>query len=78
MVERAGKSDLFGALPPRRKSERGWTELDRIRRRYARLKKLVDDGEASEREMEEAGRLGDLIVVRENEARVKWAKSFGK
>jgi hypothetical protein len=78
MVERGGPSDMFGPLLPRRKRARGWTELDRIRTRYAKLSQLVADGEANERQMEEASRLRILIIDRENEARVKWAKSFGK
>jgi hypothetical protein len=74
---RARPSDLFGPLAPRRRGDRGWTELDRIRRRYDRLVRKVACGEASGRELEEARRLQDTIVAREREAREKWAKSFG-
>lgn len=72
-MARYEKIDLFGEVV---RTPRGWTELDRIRARYSRLVKRVADGEASEREMEEARRLRDVIVTREMEARDKWAKSF--
>lgn len=68
------KRDLFGAPT---KSTRGWTGLDRIRRRYGRLIGRIADGEASVKEMDDATHMRDLIVAREQEARVKWKKSFG-
>jgi hypothetical protein len=67
------KVDLFG---PVERTPRGWTELDRIRSRYNRLTKKVAEGEANEKEMEEASRLRVKIDEREKEARAKWAKSF--
>jgi hypothetical protein len=70
----AKQPDLFGH--PER-TPRGWTELDRVRTRYSRLVRKVAEGEATERELEEARRLQDLIVEREKEASRKWAKSFG-
>jgi hypothetical protein len=71
-------SDIFGPLPQRRRGDRGWTELDRIRARYSRLLRKVVDGEATTPQIEEARRLKDTIIARETEAREKWAKSFDK
>jgi hypothetical protein len=68
------RSDLFGVV---RLTPRGWTELDRIRRRYSALEKKVHSGDFNSAEMEEFGTLRAQIILREIEAREKWAKSFG-
>jgi hypothetical protein len=70
--------DMFGPLLPKRKRQRGWTELDRIRARYSKLVKRAAEGDATGRELEEVSRLKETIIAREAEAREKWAKSFGK
>lgn len=78
MVERPGPSDLFGAIPQRRKSQRGWTELDRIRRRLQRLEARLSAGDYKDGDLDAIVELRQQIVERETEAREKWAKSFGK
>ena len=67
--------DLFG---PPEKTRRGWTELDRIRRRYSVLEKKILAGDFKSFEMEEFHNLSAQIIVREREAREAWLKSFGK
>jgi hypothetical protein len=74
-MARARKSDLFG---PVRETPRGWTELDRVRRRYAVLERKIAAGDFNSAEAEEFGTLRAQIVLRETEASEKWAKSFGK
>jgi len=69
------QGDLFG---PRKKTPRGWTELDKIRRRVLFLEKKIWSGEFTTSEMDELTTLQVQIKARENEAREKWAKSFGK
>jgi hypothetical protein len=69
------KVDLFGDVHP---TPRGWTELDRLRRRYGILTDKTFSGEITTKELEEAHRLNREIVLREEEAREKWKKSFGK
>ena len=68
------QQDLFGKT---KKTERGWTELDKIRRRVAFLEKKVWSGEFTTQEMDELTTLQVQIKAREKEAREKWAKSFG-
>jgi hypothetical protein len=70
------QSDLFGTL--KEPDPRGWTELDRVRRRYSMLEKKVRAGDFNSQEMDELETLRVQIYARENEAREKWAKSFGK
>lgn len=70
------QGDLFG--PNKTRSPRGWTELDKIRRRYATLDKKIKSGEYSVGDMEEFSNLKAQIAQRENEARAKWERSFGK
>jgi hypothetical protein len=67
------QGDLFGPQP---RAPRGWTELDKLRRRYGILTDKVMGGEASTKEMEEAHKLAREIVIREEEAMGKWKKSF--
>jgi hypothetical protein len=69
------QGDLFG---PKKRTPRGWTELDKLRRRFAILEKRVASGEFSSNEMEELSNLRAQITLRENEAKAKWEKSFGK
>jgi hypothetical protein len=73
-MARPKQRDLFGAV---RETPRGWTELDRVRRRYAVLERKVSTGDFTSAEMEEFGTLRAQIALRETEAREKWAKSFG-
>ena len=68
------KRDLFGIVKP---TERGWTELDKVRRRYSTLERKVRSGDFTSDEMDELETLRVQIHARENEAREKWAKSFG-
>jgi len=69
------QGDLFG---PREKTPRGWTELDKLRRQYATLEKRITQGDYVEKDLSEFHRVGEEIHEREQEARRKWAKSFGK
>jgi hypothetical protein len=69
------QGDLFGKPVP---TQRGWTELDAIRRRYAVLLRKVNNGEYSSAEMEEYNTIRVQIKFRENEAREKWERSFKK
>lgn len=69
------QGDLFGK---KARTPRGWTELDKLRRRFATLEKKVLAGDFTSEEREEHSALAVQIKLRENEARVKWEKSFGK
>jgi|KBSSwiStaDraftv2_1062776.scaffolds.fasta_scaffold03148_31 hypothetical protein len=69
------QGDLFGK---KARTPRGWTELDKIRRRYATLEKKVAAGDYTSEEREEHSALGVQIKLRENEAREKWERSFKK
>lgn len=77
-MEHTGQSDMFGPLLPKRKRERGWTELDRIRARFKRIEERVLSGEYKQDDLETLRRLSSMIVTREEEAKSKWAKSFGR
>ena len=68
------KKDLFGVVV---RTDRGWTELDKVRRRFSTLEKKVYSGEFNADEMEEFVMLRAQIEIREKEAREAWAKSFG-
>jgi hypothetical protein len=68
------QGDLFGKSQP---TPRGWTELDKLRRRYAILEKRIINGEYDEKDVEEFHRIGETIIEREKEARGKWTQSFG-
>lgn len=70
------QGDLFG--PKKTRTPRGWTELDRIRRRVSFLEKKVWSGDFTSAQMDELTTLQVQIKARENEAREKWEKSFGK
>jgi hypothetical protein len=70
------QGDLFGGAD--RATPRGWTELDKLRRRYSTLEKKVLLGDYNDREIEEFHRLSSKIIEREREAREAWSKSFGK
>lgn len=69
------QADLFGALAAA--DNRGWTELDRLRRRYSALERKMETGEYTADEVDEFHRITDEILTREKEAREAWAKSFG-
>jgi hypothetical protein len=60
-----------------KRPDRGWTDLDGIRRRYAALERKVEAGEATGVELEEFSTMKSWIAAREKEARRKWEKSFG-
>lgn len=72
-MKKEKQGDLFG---PKRPTPRGWTELDKIRRRFSFLEKKIHSGEFSSSEMEEFSTLQAQIRVRESEAKEKWDKSF--
>ncbi len=78
MVDDTVPSDMFGPIPIRRQRQRGWTELDKLRRRLERLEKKVSDGDYTEKDIEALSKLWTLLGERYSEARVKWAKSFGR
>lgn len=67
------QADLFEYFEP---EPRGWTELDRLRKRYAQLERRVLSGDYVAKELEELTRISGEIIEREKEAREKWAKSF--
>lgn len=69
------QGDLFGK---KERTPRGWTELDKIRRRVSFLEKKVWSGEFTSAQMDELTTLQVQIKLREKEAREKWEKSFGK
>ncbi len=69
------QGDLFGKA--RKRTPRGWTELDKLRRRYTALEKKIKSGDYKSDELEELENLKAKIVLRENEARAKWERSFG-
>ena len=67
------QGDLFGKPEP---EPRGWTELDKLRRKYAQLERRVLSGDYKADELDEMTRISEEIIKREQEAREKWAKSF--
>lgn len=66
--------DLFDR---EKRPDRGWTDLDGIRRKYATLERKIEAGEATGAELEEFSSMKSWIAAREKEARRKWEKSFG-
>ncbi len=68
------QGDLFGKSQP---TPRGWTELDKLRRRYASLEKRIVSGEYDAEDADEFHQLKETILEREKEARGKWTQSFG-
>lgn len=74
MGEKQG--DLFGGTP-KKQDERGWTELDELRRRYSSLERRVMKGEYDSKDLEDLNKTSDEIIKREKEANGKWEKSFG-
>jgi hypothetical protein len=60
-----------------KRPDRGWTDLDGIRRKYAILERRIAAGEATGAELEEFANMKSWIAEREKEARRKWEKSFG-
>lgn len=78
MVDQEAPSDMFGPLPAKRKRQRGWTELDKLRRRLERLELKVSSGEYTDKDKEALEKLWILLGERYAEAREKWAKSFGR
>lgn len=69
------QGDLFGK---KKRTTRGWTELDKIRRRVSYLEKKVFSGDFTSAQMDELATLQVQIKFREKEAKEKWEKSFGK
>lgn len=67
---------LFGGLqhPTRR---RAWTDLDRLRRRLERANKKIEESGGTEKDLEKAADLEKKLILREEEARSRWKKSFG-
>ncbi len=57
-------------------SQRGWTELDKLRRRYAHLERKILTGDYNESEVREFSMIQDRMIHREREAEEKWVKSF--
>lgn len=78
MVGDTAPSDMFGPLLPKRTRQRGWTELDKLRLRLERLEKKVAEGDYTEKDMDALAKLWTLLGERYTEARVKWAKAFGR
>lgn len=60
-----------------KRNRRGWTELDKIRRRIAKLEKRCSDGDATALDMERILKLKELLARREEEAKQKWKNSCG-
>jgi hypothetical protein len=73
MAKKGERSDLFGRVEP---TPRGWTELDKLRKRYAQLERRVVSGDYESKDLEDMTRISGQITEREKEAREKWAKSF--
>ncbi len=71
----AMQGDLFGK---KIRAPRGWTELDKLRRRYALIEKRVKSGDYNSDDLEEFEILKDQIEQRELEAKEKWERSFKK
>lgn len=67
--------DLFGKKQP---TPRGWTELDKLRRRFVLLERKIASGEYTASEREEHAALRVQFRLRENEAKEKWERSFKK
>lgn len=70
------QGDLFGS--PLRPDNRGWTELDGLRRQYSSLERRILKGEYDEKDLEQLHEVSEEIIKREKEANEKWTKSFGK
>ncbi len=69
------QGDLFGQ---KARTPRGWTELDKLRRRYAALEKRIKSGDYGSEDLEDFASLTEQIETREKEARDKWDRSFKK
>jgi DNA-binding PadR family transcriptional regulator len=68
------QGDLFGNEKSR--TPRGWTELDRIRKRFDQLERKIKSGDYKDKDLEQLEKLRLLRDKREQEAREAWAKSF--
>jgi hypothetical protein len=64
-------------LPPRRGRGSGWTDLDRLRARRARIARRIAETGGNDRELEELARIERKLSEREREGADKWKKSFG-
>ena len=69
------QGDLFGQ---KTRTPRGWTELDKLRRRYALVEKRMKSGDYNSEDLEEFELLKQQIEQRELEAKAKWEQSFKK
>jgi uncharacterized coiled-coil DUF342 family protein len=64
-------------MPNKRRKDRAWSDLDRIRKRVERLEQRFLEGSASVREMEELPKAKEKLRKLEEEVKVKWKKCFG-
>lgn len=72
-MDKPKQGNLFGGSS---QEPRGWTELDKLRLRYAQLERRVTSGEYKAKDLDELTAISEVIIQREQEAREKWAKSF--
>ena len=78
MVDENTPSDMFGPIPTKRKRQRGWTELDKLRQKLMRLEKKVFEGDYTEKDVEALSATWELLAKRYVEASEKWANAFGR
>lgn len=71
------EGSLFPDDPPEKRRRRGWTALDRLRRRIERMNQRIARTGGTERDLERRDRLAGQIARREEEAKRKWKRSFG-